>query len=205
MTQAIKWAREAQVDIISMSAALFAEDADLETEIKAAIGEGIVVISSMAGEGYNKRKAYPAMYASVLGIAAANAQGKATLESVKEDADFLFQGENISAKVTYLGSEHPQPEISGTSVATAIAAGVASLSLACYRLALSAQSDKQSWERHIKLRNTIVRNIFEKMMEDPKSKYVKPWKVFPETDVKWSWGEARDVLDWIVKNFGKSH
>lgn len=144
------------------------------------------------------------MYASMLGIAAGNARGKETLESIKEDADYLFQGENISAKVTYLGSENPQHEISGTSVATAIAAGIASPSLACYRLALSTQSAKHSWERHIKLRNTIVKNVFEKMMEDLKSKYAISWKVFPETEVRWSWGEAADVLDWIVKNFGKS-
>ena len=35
---------------------LFAEDADLETEFKVAIGEGIVVISSMAGKAAIREK-----------------------------------------------------------------------------------------------------------------------------------------------------
>jgi Subtilase family len=200
--QAIKWAIQAQVDIISMSAALFKTEMDLEREIKEANSKGIVVISSMAGEGYNKTEAYPAIYPSVLGIAAANAQGKETLESVKADADYLFQGENIFTRVTYLGSENPQQAISGTSVATAIAAGVASLSLACHRLALSTKSNEEAWINHKTFREKIVRSVFDKMIEVPKSKYVTPWRVFPETEDKWSGGEATDVCKWIAEHFG---
>lgn len=55
-----------------MSTALFIKNIDLETKIKVVISEGIIIINSIAGEGYNKREVYSIIYASVLGITAAN-------------------------------------------------------------------------------------------------------------------------------------
>lgn len=158
------------------------------------------MIATTSGEAYREEEAYPAKFSQVLSIAATDYWGKETPESVKAQADFMFPGENIMARTSFLRLSNSTDEASGTSVATAIASGVASLILACHRLSLSKlRSDAQTWEGNERLKIHIVRGVFTKMMDNNSAKFVKPWLFFGDSGDQTSWGEARSTLDWLSK------
>lgn len=196
--KALKWAIKSRADIVSISAAFFKDMNEFRTVIQEAIAANIVVIASAAGEGYRQIEAYPANYPEVLKIASTDYRGRETAESLKDAASFMFPGENIVAKTTFLGSTNPTDEVSGTSVATAIASGIASLILACHRLSLSKQLDDKAWQEHTVLKRKLVNNVFTKMV-DNSGKFVKPWLFFGDSADQSSWGEARSTLNWLQK------
>ena len=150
----------------------------------------IVLICSEPGEGYNRQMAYPFPYPQVVSIASATAYGKEAPESVYVQAKYAFQGERIVVKTPSLGNDGVD-EMSGTSVATAIAAGVASLVLATHRMAMRAAS----WAERDKvnaLNEKIVTQVFDRM-KGKNEKYVLPCDLFS----KERYGESQAVLDWL--------
>ncbi|KAJ2990718.1 hypothetical protein NUW58_g2813 [Xylaria curta] len=171
-----RWAVKSKADIISISAAFFKPNNDLELAIRDTIQEDIVVIASTAGEGHLQEGAYPANYPQLPKIAATDNRGRETAESLQSKADFMLPGENIVAKTTFLGSDNPTDEVSGTAVATAIASGIASLVLACHRLSLSKQRNLEPWQKHKKLKSQLVTKAFREMAADNTGKFVKPWQ-----------------------------
>jgi hypothetical protein len=160
------------VDIISMSFALTYPTDELEKAVRAAAYAGIVMVASTADDGENKPEVWPASYPGVLGVAACDEHGVRTHYS-SPDTQFYFQGERIVYE-SLQGSE-TREEISGSSVSTAIAAGVAALYLSCCQL--------QGVEVAREKRATAVETIFHEMKgrdKKEKTKYVRPWIVFGE-------------------------
>ncbi|PKK48944.1 hypothetical protein CI102_7966, partial [Trichoderma harzianum] len=197
--QALEWAIKSGADIISISIAFFKCDDRLQLAVQEAIRANIVVIAATAGEGYRQEKAYPANFSHVLSIAATDYWGKETPESLKEHADFMFPGENIIAETFSLGSRSSTDKVSGTSVATAIASGVASLILAAHRLSLSKLHSQVAREHHESLKLQIVKDVFTKMVDNNSAKFVKPWLFFGDSGDQTIWGEARSTMDWLSK------
>ncbi|KAM0554850.1 hypothetical protein ACHAPJ_006585 [Fusarium lateritium] len=195
LIQALRWAVDSEADIISLSAAFFKADKRLSLAIHDAIAGGVIVIASTAGEAHKQEEAYPANYAEVIKIAATDLRGKETPESLASLADYMFPGDRIVAETTFLGTSNPSSEISGTSVATAIASGVASLILACHRLSLSTQMMETPWAEHKKQKREVVKRVFNSIV-DNKGKFVKPWLFFNEADQQ-DWGEASRTLKWL--------
>jgi len=160
------------VDIISMSFALEKNNRDLERAVLAAKGEGIVIICSTADRGNNQPKVYPADCGEdkdTIKIAACDEMGYPA-QYASGAAHYYFQGENIVTDILNSTST-----VSGSSVATALAAGVASLILACGRLDKDGVSNEE--------RNKRVRTWFDKMQgEGTNSKYVRPWIKFGEAE-----------------------
>lgn len=155
-----------------MSFALNYGSDELEAAIKAAAYQGIVMVSSTADDGDNKPKVWPATYEGTLGIAACDQHGSKT-HYATSDTEFYFQGERIIYE-SLQGSEFRE-EISGSSVATAIAAGVASLYLSCCAMDGEAVAKDKRAEK--------VRAAFYDMIGRDKkdtTKYVRPWVVFGE-------------------------
>ncbi|KAM6511355.1 hypothetical protein FALCPG4_016359 [Fusarium falciforme] len=192
---ALRWAVDSKADIISLSSAVFKADTNLEMAVQETIAAGVVIIASTAGEAYKQQEAYPANYPNVLKIAATDSRGKETAESLASQAHYMFPGDRILAPTTFLGTTNKADEISGTSVATAIASGVASLVLACHRLCLSNQDQREPWDKHSKLKRTIVERVFDTMV-DNEGKFVKPWLFFNEAD-QHNWGEPSRTLEWL--------
>ncbi|KAM7221644.1 thermostable alkaline protease [Rhypophila decipiens] len=197
--RALKWAMKSKADIISISAAFFKANDELKLAIHDAINANIVVIASTAGEGHLQEGAYPANYPEVIKIAATDYWGRETAQSLLSKADFMLPGENIVAKTTFLGSDNPTDRVSGTSVATAIASGVASLVLACHRLSLSKQTSHERWKMHATFKRELVKKTFEEMAADNAGKFVKPWLFFGGSENRTCWGEARSTLDWLSR------
>ncbi|KAL6355505.1 hypothetical protein LRP88_11099 [Fusarium phalaenopsidis] len=195
LIQALRWAVDSKADIISLSSAVFKADTNLELAVQDAIAAGVVIIASAAGEAHKQQEAYPADYPNVLKIVATDSRGRETAESLASQADYMFPEDRILAPTTFLGTTNEADEISGTSVATAIASGVASLVLACHRLCLSNQDHLAPWAEHSKLKRKIVKRVFDTMV-DNEGKFVKPWLFFNEAD-QHNWGEASRTLKWL--------
>lgn len=161
------------------------------------------MLGSTTGEGYVDEEAWPANFESVLSIGAAKLTGKETEESIRDNAKYMFPGKDILVSTSFLGSQPWKTEVSGTSFATAIAAGVASLILACRRLALSTQPDPKKWVSDLKSRRKIVTDVFN-VMSVNRGRYVKPWTVFYQDEGQPSWGEADSILRWVKEQFLKN-
>lgn len=167
---------------------------------------------------------WPAKYAKshdcIFSVAACNAHGRLTEYSSETDAQYTFQGEDILASHGSGATGETERRVSGSSVATAIATGVASLVLACYRIMLSAPP-------HVVIRSlptshaAIIKNVFANMCNDHGATAerktplrVMPWLVFPTKasvvgardwqKQDYTLGEPEDVMHWIIEKFQHS-
>ncbi|TRX88928.1 hypothetical protein FHL15_010156 [Xylaria flabelliformis] len=139
VADAILWAKRREVDIISMSLAIpqhshnknkdYAKS--LQQAVIAANNDDIVQFCSHDDEGWNTDSSWPADCGHVKIVVACNKYGAFT---DREPRKYHYQipGINIfTGAVPYLESKDT---MSGSSVATAIAAGLSSLVLSCHRL-----------------------------------------------------------------------
>jgi hypothetical protein len=148
---------------------------ELSSLVSDAAAEGIVLICSTKDEGNNQGQVYPADCGKLddtFKIAACDGMGFRASYSYG-GAQFWFQGDDIDTDI--LGISKSQTKVSGSSVATAVAAGVASLLLACCRLDEDTVIPRE--------RKDEVRQWFERMKgKHNPTKYVKPWEVFGQKD-----------------------
>jgi hypothetical protein len=223
MVKAIEWAIAQKVDIINLSLVLFRDHRSLSTVIDNARKEGIVVFCSTADMGYVAQPVWPAKYAKshdcIFPVAACNAHGRFIEYSSETDAQYAFQGEDILASDGNGPNAEAERRVSGSSVATAMATGVASLVLSCYRILLNidvpSHMIKQSFPSN---QAAIIKNVFANMCHDHNSQEtpprIMPWFVFPtkasDDDQKdgmeqgYTLGEAEDIKHWIIERFQHS-
>ena len=160
----------------------------LEKAVESAKSDDIVIFSSRSDQGNNHEEIYPADLVEVISISALTNFGKRA-ETTEPNARYYFQGENVQipAEPCYL---EPQVRASGSSVATALAAGVASLVLSCRWLG-GSEARKERYR--------AVNKVFGQMTdkEPGSSRYVKPWRVFDYENVS-----ENDGLKWLETRFG---
>ncbi|KAL1890307.1 hypothetical protein Sste5346_008309 [Sporothrix stenoceras] len=157
VAKAIEWAIQCDVDIISMSFVLGTNNDDVRAKVEQASSRGIIMTCSTHDEGARTRKAYPASYRtyetcdSVIVLAACDRYGKLLREPDDEDPHYKLIGDRVPAGIMPFvkSDEH----ISGSSVATALAAGLCSLILTCDRLADPTKTYKNGSMREEKLDN----------------------------------------------------
>lgn len=180
-----------------MSLVLFNTSDALTAAIETATGRmGIVMLCSTADDGNNYQVVYPASHPSVLAIAACNAFGKVTQWSNQTAANFVFQGEDIVTTVRKGADGRAQ--VSGSSVATAMAAGAVSLIMACHRINEQVQRSRRGRQT-----NVVVQQILgTRMMENTatESRYVQP-KLFFATPDEMPLGSPRAFANWLAQNF----
>jgi hypothetical protein len=201
--EAVHWAVEAGADIISISITLKSATTNLLIAIQQAVSQNIVVMASINGEGSMAKEAAPAKYEGVFAIGSANDHGEPSRGTVESEAQYLFPGEKLRVRTEFLTGLADEVDLSGPSVATAVASGVASLVLACDRFALHgsiAGRNADNWTKHKSLRRQIVANVFAEMTETNR-KYVRAWEFFTEKETKSAWGEGDSVLRWIERAF----
>lgn len=135
--QAVEWAIEKKVDIISISWVTTQHNERLREAIKNAVRGSathhpILVFCSTADEGVYSGKIYPADFEGTMRVAATDKYG--TIRSASQPrVDILVPGEDIEAEgPSYMG-EYVKSTVSGSSVATALASGIASLALLLLR------------------------------------------------------------------------
>jgi hypothetical protein len=128
---------EQKVDIISISWVTRTNEEALENAIKKAAGDSaespILIFSSTADEGVDPGKIFPAAYDETFTVAATDRYGHVRPAS-QEDVDILVPGEDISADGPVYMKKFMTGTVTGSSVATALAAGIASLALLMLRI-----------------------------------------------------------------------
>lgn len=119
-----------------MSFILTEETDELRRACNDAAELGIVLLCSTNDEGLAVSTTYPASYSSTITITACDDYGKVLRPGPQSDASsfqYKVPGQSVAAGlVPFLDSED---HISGSSVATAITAGLSSLILSCDRIA----------------------------------------------------------------------
>lgn len=173
-----------------MSLSLLQTSENLDEAISNAGHDHIVMMCSSHDLGKNVTKAWPAMARETTTITACDEYGQ-LLRSIDdtEKYDFTLPGHNVAAGVIpFLESND---RISGSSVSTAIASGLASLILSCARL---KNPDKEFTGSQ---RQNLVDNYLKSMTSQPGSKELLLEK-FGNIDAKIKEGEyinAEAIID----------
>lgn len=169
---------------------------ELETKCKLADDLGIVMLCSDHDQGSNVKEAWPAAYTQTMTIAACNDYGTLQRPHDREKLHpkYALAGLNIPAgAVPFLESLE---RISGSSAATAIAAGISSLILSCDRIA----AGEFPRYRNSMPRVRKVEKHLDSMKATEAGKYVLPEK-FGNIDKKYNPGEEIDAWRVIEASF----
>jgi hypothetical protein len=210
-----------KVNIISMSWTIEstpqnAEDIhELELAIEAAAKAGILMFCAASDQGITPDNSYPAACSGtkhLFKIGAAEPQGTVwKWVGNPADVDFIFPGHNVVKERPKDAPIDKCRTLTGSSVATAIASGLAALILYCVQLgAVNAQALNPGQGRGS---NTVTMEDFEaikgheRMREaflaigtSPASlnKYVEVWGVFGPAVKKADGGDQRKRIDTVI-------
>ncbi|KAK7971497.1 hypothetical protein PG989_016513 [Apiospora arundinis] len=146
--QAIKWAtEECDVDIVSVSFGFESEIPEISIAIREAElrkQDKLLFFAAASNSGGNRREMFPACHDAVISIRQTNAHGAFSDTNPPADpygpAAFGTLGSNVPS--AWLGNVDGEVAKSGSSVATAIAAGLAAMMLTCANIGL-AQSQQR--------------------------------------------------------------
>ncbi|RYP40703.1 hypothetical protein DL768_010602 [Monosporascus sp. mg162] len=188
-TEAINWAVTQKVDIISMSWSINSNNdsyRDLDKALLGAVNGGIVMFCSSIDEGPTAPdNTYPGKEQNCIKIGAATGNG-ARLSWVSETkSDYLLPGESIqhSSQTKLWGNT--QSGLFGSSVATAIASGLAGVLIYCDRLLHVAQrgaytSASPNGAQEPLKSSSSMRNAFKNLAKATESnKFVQIWEHLP--------------------------
>lgn len=148
------------MDVISLSLVTRdVKDERLSTALRKARDEDIVIMSSTTDSGYRKVETIATkdtVQGDVISIVACSNNGHLLENSQPDGYEFSFLGNVHMNPVPTLQSNRL---IQGSSVATAIASGLAALTLACCRISTRCTTDNSegTW------RCRMVRNTFKKI------------------------------------------
>ncbi|PON30771.1 hypothetical protein TGAM01_v200191 [Trichoderma gamsii] len=164
--RALKWALDQDVDIISMSISMLEKDEDLKNQVLQAKKNKVVIVCSTHDEGSSITTSYPAewMGDEVIVVTACDEYGRTLRETNENKFDFMLRGKNVAAGVIpFIASSE---RISGSSVSTALTAGLSSLILTCHKLAVLGKTSNNEDHRNKtpadKVRDHINNNMISK-------------------------------------------
>lgn len=165
-----------------MSFAISERTDELEDACNTAAESGIVMLCSTHDEGLGVSTSYPASFHNTITITACDDYGKVLRPGPPSDTgsfQYKVQGQSVAAGVIpFLDSDD---YISGSSVATAITAGLSSLILSCDRIAKheprtpSSTTDYPStpqYERHNKYKKNTIMHHLKKMLAKESKDYI---------------------------------
>jgi len=105
---------------------------DLKNRFLDAARERILLFCATGDQASDAKPSYPAKYGQVMALASANSLGLKSLEAEDKNVQFYMPTEGVKTEgPSYL----PNKPVKGSSAATAVAAGLASLILTCARFA----------------------------------------------------------------------
>jgi hypothetical protein len=156
---------------------------DLHTSIKLADREGILMFCSASDQGSNSLDTcYPGAWKTCIRIGAATETGDKFSWVHEGQVDFLLPGE-ITLGDSTLGA----PNQSGSSVATAIASGLAGLLLLCSRLVADESEDSQAEKSYFR-KSSNIDAAFKTMSKGRDQKFPRVEAFFKPTFKDLDWG-----------------
>ncbi len=170
--QAIHWAIDCKVDIISAAFSFKDYEYEIDNAIRRAIERGIIVVVAASGmRGIRWIREVIAAYS-------ADANGNASHFNPSpryNEENFSFLGEDVESAWPVAFGEGPKKSLSGSSVATAVAAGIAALFLR-----FSRQESHLFQPNALRYLSTPegMRKVFRYLSSGRGSHgYVTPWKL----------------------------
>ncbi|KAL5608599.1 hypothetical protein FOVSG1_003280 [Fusarium oxysporum f. sp. vasinfectum] len=187
IAKAIDYAvRQWKVDIITMSFGIREYDETMSTAISNALNHRTLLFAAASNDGGNRGRAFPAQYPSVFCIYSTDGNGnpsKFNPTASETDVNFSLLGENVSSHwpAGLNGIEETVNVMSGTSVATPIAAGLAASILSFVRqqdqnIAVESES-LGSWLK----RDNSMDAVFKSMVRQRRGEgydYITPHTLF---------------------------
>lgn len=151
-----------------------------------------LILCATSDEPHNAGSVYPADFDSTISVCAANSRGRRLAES-RKTGDLMILGECIDAdSPSYF--KQPQNSLSGSSVATALATGIASVLLV---YAMCAAPEMDEWKKF--KQRKIMFNMLKGNMTSSKHKddnYVDPYMLFGKKLQPGLEGKWRDIFDY---------
>ncbi|KAK6949937.1 hypothetical protein Daesc_008260 [Daldinia eschscholtzii] len=170
--EAIEWHISEGVEIINCSFALSRGSKALKDVVRKAKNKDIILMCSTSDEGENRDKVWPAAFYTgnelnadkcdnVIPIVGCDKYGKPSHFSNEDSGRFYFYGEDIDASANVAGMLVDQDAVKGSSVATAMATGIASLILACLKM-VKSKTDEFNYFQN----TAVVTTIFNLMLSN---------------------------------------
>jgi subtilisin family serine protease len=186
--QAILWAVDLNVDIITMSFGLGKDQRNIQEAISIANSKSIIMFAAASNRGGNYDVTYPARYEEVICVFSTDGMGVGSRcnPTQMEDSSYHFATLGEGVKSAWLTTDilvDPAPErrMTGTSFATPIAAGVA----ACV-LEFALMNDMSDGLYKMLRRRKGIQTVFAQHLVDERQKlhYLHPWKLFGKDRTK---------------------
>lgn len=209
------------VDIISMSWTIEKGDQNkrgiekLEAAIREAADKKILMFCAASDQGVNTDNSFPGKTGLCFKIGAATQWGTALEASGPSNnrIDYIFPGQNITQE---RGGGQKPSTLTGSSVATAFASGLAALVLRCVQFAahqLSQDEDEDGEKERNKKAKEMKKSLDalknrERMQEVFKqigltsinnTNYVEVWNVFEEAGTKIEDQDPEKMQEWMLE------
>jgi hypothetical protein len=176
------------VDIISISWIVTLSNAKLQNAITRATSANVLIFCSTADFGAQSAgDVWPAHYENIIAVSASNSYGLPRVESDR-DVHVMFHGDQIRADGPKYMMLPQDTRASGSSVSTALAAGLGSL---CLFLARMANPDGRAEKFK---RRTVMLAVCRKMQSSKTDRVIVPSKLFNaevfEPDYRFQYGSV---------------
>jgi Subtilase family len=207
--QAIDWAVKRKVDIISISWTLKHRVPELIAAVQRASGKCLIFCATADEGAHVASKIYPADCPDVIKVSASDSLYLPLPQSQRQ-VDVMIDGDEIMAHGPKYMRAMAEGRISGSSVATALAAGLASLCMVLGRMASAPEGGDRFKQAK------VMMGLWEKMREgeNDHKKVIVPSLLFEAGWGPWTQGqegEGRDVsalpptLPKALKRFNYKH
>ncbi|OAL20469.1 hypothetical protein AYO20_11489 [Fonsecaea nubica] len=183
--QAVRWAIDQGVDIISISWITKSEFPELKQAIEDATKHALVFCST-ADEGSWANRVYPACYPGTVRVSATDKYGNLMPTSDKDAINIPVPGQDIPAfGPSYMGAGIAWGTVSGSSVATALAAGIASLALLLLQVFNDVNRDKLEHEGFYK--NEKIVRVLSRITDSEKYPSLFPTRATDQDELPKRW------------------
>ncbi|KAJ4286233.1 hypothetical protein N0V90_013267 [Kalmusia sp. IMI 367209] len=204
------------VDIVSMSWTIDSDgNDDGIAKLKAALLEAekrnILLFCAAQDQGVKLDTSFPGQSSACFKIGAATSWGTAHKSSgtSTNHVDYIFPGQNIAQDQSGSQRSDKAPLLTGSSVATAFAAGLAALILRCVQCAAQCYEEVKNKEEAQKMDidfealkdRTRMQQAFESIGEVrvDNTKYLMVWNVFGKAGTQAKDDDPFEKREWILK------